>query len=421
MRIKSSRCISLNRNWRNNQKNLIRSFKELRSEWNIVNFSIKIRRKTIFVTIIVYKKKNIFISKYILQRTGEFDQRITIYPVRLQSTINPKPGTQLHPPGFTFTETRTMVLTRWNDIWSRSIRLGVPGTRTASPETSSPSCGGTRTWPWMPGRSADRSGNKGLGHLFGSNSAAQPPPRSYRCLWCRPCSSSVCTSFSSVWAPFCDAPRRIWAIETAWGRWNGGQARRRPRPSAPRCPPCPPSRFQAFSAPRLRTRGSAPRSAHPRSPGGPRKRRRRSNASRSASSIGPCFVEDSRCSHLDNFFFFQHNWPNWPVFRSSILFYYSEPIFSLFSLGFFFFFFSICTMKRYRYIRGTHVLEGARGIMEFHGANLSNLCTKPNYVQSFFDKIKMKNDNKIYFSTEIYPRKSSCEYIKLLNRRERVV
>lgn len=254
---------------------------------------------SIFVTIILIKKKYSFPN---IPKKAKEPNSIN-YHLSSQDpfTINSQAGTQLHP-GFTFTETK--VLTRWNDRWSRSIRLGVPGTRTASPETSSPSCGGTRTWPWRPGRSADRSGNKGLGHLLGSNSAAPPPPRSYRCLLCRPCSSSACTSSSSAWAPSCGAPRRIWAIGTAWGRWNGGQARRQPPPSAPRCPPCPPSRSQAFSAPRPRTRGSAPRSAHPRSPGGPRTRPRRSNASPSASSIGPCFVEDSRCSHLDSFFFF---------------------------------------------------------------------------------------------------------------------
>lgn len=62
-----------------------------------------------------------------------------------------------------------------------------------------------------------------------------------------------------------------------------------------------------------------------------------------------------------------------PILHFILLF----RIFSFFSLGFFFF--SIYTMERYRYIRGTHVLEGGRGIMEFHGANLSNLK-----LQSFF-------------------------------------
>lgn len=82
--------------------------------------------------------------------------------------------------------------------------------------------------------------------------------------------------------------------------------------------------------------------------------RRRSNASPSALSIGPCFVEDSRCSHLDNFFFPAQlaRLACLPILHPLFLLFYSR-----FSLGFFYF--------RFRYdgkvlTKGVDIFVGGR-------------------------------------------------------------
>lgn len=48
------------------------------------------------------------------------------------------------------------VLTQRSGKWNKSIRTGVRGTRRPSPGTFCPCAGGTRTWPWTPGRWAGK-------------------------------------------------------------------------------------------------------------------------------------------------------------------------------------------------------------------------------------------------------------------------